>query len=107
LSLVVVIADNASYGTIRQHQERAYPERVIATELVNPDFVAAAQAYGALGLRCASEAEIEPCLRAALAHRGVAVVDVRTSLAWIHPNQELPGLLRHLPSREQERALSG
>lgn len=107
LSLVVVIANNASFGTIRQHQERAYPARVIATELANPDFAAAARAYGALGLRCASEAEIRPCLRAALDHRGVAVVDVRTSLAWIHPNQELPGLLRPPPVRAQEQALSG
>jgi acetolactate synthase-1/2/3 large subunit len=37
------------YGTIRMHQEREFPGRVYGTELVNPDFVALASAYGAYG----------------------------------------------------------
>src|SRR5205823_4194912 len=44
--LLVIVVDNASYGTIRMHQERDYPERVSATELNNPDFAALARAYG-------------------------------------------------------------
>ena len=37
------------YGTIRMHQERDYPGRVIGTELKNPDFAALARAYGGHG----------------------------------------------------------
>mgnify|MGYP006279624969 FL=1 len=37
------------FGTIRMHQERNYPERVISTDLKNPDFVALAKSYGAHG----------------------------------------------------------
>ncbi len=39
LPVIVVLADNGLYGTIRMHQERDYPGRVVATELKNPDFV--------------------------------------------------------------------
>jgi acetolactate synthase-1/2/3 large subunit len=50
LPLVVVIADNGIYGTIRMHQEREYPGRISATELHNPDFVAYARAFGGFGV---------------------------------------------------------
>ena len=36
--LIVIVVDNAQYGTIRMHQERDYPGRVVGTELKNPDF---------------------------------------------------------------------
>ncbi|MGA8113929.1 MAG: thiamine pyrophosphate-dependent enzyme, partial [Actinocatenispora sp.] len=81
--LRVLIADNGSYGTIRAHQERAYPGRVIATDLANPDFARWAEAHGALGLAVETPAEVEPALRGALAHDGPAVVTVRTSLTHI------------------------
>ena len=43
---IVLVVNNRSYGTIRMHQERSYPGRVSFTDLVNPDFVAIARAYG-------------------------------------------------------------
>jgi len=49
LPIVVLVADNGLYGTIRMHQERDYPGRVIATALRNPDFVAYALAFGGYG----------------------------------------------------------
>ncbi len=52
VNTVTVIVDNATYGTIRMHQERDYPSRVIATDLKNPDFVKYAEAFGAFGIRC-------------------------------------------------------
>ena len=49
LPFIVLIADNGIYGTIRMHQEREYPGRIIATELRNPDFAAYARAFGGFG----------------------------------------------------------
>ena len=49
LPIVVLVVNNGMYGTIRMHQERHYPGRVVATDLVNPDFVAYARAFGAHG----------------------------------------------------------
>ncbi|HWE45820.1 MAG TPA: thiamine pyrophosphate-binding protein [Caulobacteraceae bacterium] len=51
IAVIVVVIDNASYGSIRFHQEKYFPDRVIATDLVNPDFVALAKAYGAYAER--------------------------------------------------------
>jgi acetolactate synthase-1/2/3 large subunit len=92
--LVIVVANNGSYGTIRHHQERSFPGRVIATDLANPDFAALARAYGAMGLSVGDEEGLAPALRAALEHPGPAVVDVRTSLTWISANQSLADLGR-------------
>ena len=47
--IVVLIVNNGMFGTIRMHQERHYPGRVSGTDLVNPDFAALAQAFGAHG----------------------------------------------------------
>jgi len=48
-NIIVIVANNRMLGTIRMHQERTYPGRVVATDLINPDFAALAQAYGAHG----------------------------------------------------------
>ena len=49
--VIVLVVDNGMYGTIRAHQERAFPGRVHATTLVNPDFAALARACGAYAER--------------------------------------------------------
>lgn len=49
LPIIIVVVNNCMYGTIRMHQERNYPGRVYGTDLVNPDFAAFAQAFGAKG----------------------------------------------------------
>jgi acetolactate synthase-1/2/3 large subunit len=51
LNLIVVVIDNSSYGSIRHHQEKYFPGRVVATDLVSPDFVTLAQSYGAYAER--------------------------------------------------------
>ncbi|MEM7564782.1 MAG: thiamine pyrophosphate-binding protein [Pseudomonadota bacterium] len=45
-NIIVIVVNNGIYATIRMHQEREYPGRVIGTDMINPDFVALAQAYG-------------------------------------------------------------
>jgi acetolactate synthase I/II/III large subunit len=49
LGVIVLLVNNGMYGTIRMHQERHHPGRVIGTDLHNPDFAALARAYGAYG----------------------------------------------------------
>jgi acetolactate synthase-1/2/3 large subunit len=48
-AVIVLVVNNGMYGTIRTHQERHHPGRVIGTDLYNPDFAALARAYGAHG----------------------------------------------------------
>lgn len=42
---IVLLVNNGTYGTIRMHQERNYPERVTFTDIKNPDFVSLAKSY--------------------------------------------------------------
>jgi acetolactate synthase I/II/III large subunit len=83
LPVVFIVANNNSYGTIRLHQEMAYPGRAIGTDLVNPDFARLAEAFGALGIRVQQDHDTGPSLAKALACGGPAVVEVRTSLQHI------------------------
>ena len=80
---VVIVADNGSYGTIRMHQEKHFPERVSATALHNPDFAALARTYGALGFAVERSDQIDDALQSALEARRPAIIAVRTSLQHI------------------------
>ena len=64
--LLVIVVDNGSYGTIRMHQEREYPERISATELKNPDFAALARAYGGWAETVETTEDFAPALDEAL-----------------------------------------
>lgn len=48
-AVIYLVVNNSMFGTIRMHQERNYPTRVVATELVNPDFVTYAASFGIPG----------------------------------------------------------
>ncbi len=50
-SILTIVVNNAMLATIRMHQERRHPGRVIATDLWSPDFTALARAYGGEGER--------------------------------------------------------
>ena len=66
--LICIVVDNGTWGTIRMHQEREYPERVSGSDLMaNPDFAALARAYGWHSSKVESTAEFEPAFAAALA----------------------------------------
>lgn len=73
---VIILVDNGSYGTIRMHQERSYPNRVVATDLANPDFAAFAQSFGAHGETVTETAQFRAALERALAvsHKGLPAV---------------------------------
>jgi acetolactate synthase I/II/III large subunit len=65
-NVVFIVVDNGMYGTIRMHQEREHPGRVVGTDLVNPDFAALARAHGALGETVTHTGEFAPALERAL-----------------------------------------
>jgi acetolactate synthase-1/2/3 large subunit len=74
LPIVVVIADNGMYGTIRLHQEREYPGRVVGTQLRNPDFVGYAQCFGGYGERVERTRDFAPALVRAIASGKPAIL---------------------------------
>ena len=67
LAIIIIVVDNAMYGTIRMHQEREYPGRVFGTTLRNPDFAAYARAFGGHGERIEKTDDFAPAFERALA----------------------------------------
>jgi acetolactate synthase-1/2/3 large subunit len=87
LPIVTVIADNGSYGTIRMHQEREFPGRVLATTLRNPDFAAYARAFGGFGASVLATAEFPEAFAAARASGLPSIIHCKTD-----PDAILPGI---------------
>jgi acetolactate synthase-1/2/3 large subunit len=81
--LLIVLVDNGSYGTIRMHQEREYPERISATELKNPDFAGLARAYGGWAQTVEKTEEFTPALDAALKRKGIRLIHCKTDVEQI------------------------
>ena len=77
LPVIVVLADNGLYGTIRMHQERDYPGRVIATALTNPDFVAYALAFGGYGAVVEKTADFPAAFCAAQASGKPSIIHLK------------------------------
>jgi acetolactate synthase I/II/III large subunit len=89
LPIVVIICDNASYGTIRMHQERDYPDRVCATELHNPNFDDYARAFGGFGVRVTRTEDFPDAFRAAQRSNLPAIVHLRIDTRAITPSKTL------------------
>ena len=85
LPIVVVVIDNAMYGTVRMHQEREYPGRVSATLLNSPDFAALARACGGHGESVLRTEEFAPAFERAVASGKPAIVHVKIDREAITP----------------------
>jgi acetolactate synthase I/II/III large subunit len=94
LDVVVLVVNNGRYGTIRMHQERAYPGRVIATDLDNPDFPALARAYGAAGEAVTDTEAFPDAFDRALAAGRPALLDLHVDPDAIAPGLSLLALRR-------------
>ncbi len=86
LPIIVVLIDNAMYGTIRMHQEREFPGRISATYLKNPDFAAYAVAFGGHGERVESTEEFMPAFDRAVKSGKPAILH-----CFIDPEAITPG----------------
>jgi acetolactate synthase-1/2/3 large subunit len=94
--VLILIFNNGMYGTIRMHQERQYPARVIGTELVNPRFDLMAQSFGGFGKVVESSAQFAPVLAEAIdftrARKLPAVIELRTDAQVITPGATLDSI---------------
>jgi acetolactate synthase I/II/III large subunit len=63
---IVLVLNNNTYGTIRMHQEREYPQRVSGSDIAGADFSVLARGYGYHGVRITRTQEFEAELIQAL-----------------------------------------
>ena len=77
LNVVSIVFNDGAFGNVKRTQQQAFSGRLIASELVNPDFVALVRSFGIDAERVETPAQLEGALRAALAARAPALIEVR------------------------------
>jgi acetolactate synthase-1/2/3 large subunit len=76
LGVVVVLFDNNAFYNVKRIQQESYGNRVIAADLVNPDFIKLAESFGIAAYRASTAAELEAAVRRGLALDAPALVHV-------------------------------
>ncbi len=84
VNVVTIIFNDNVYGATYRIQQNNYEGRYIGTELVNPDFAAYAESFGARGIKLPDHKDLRSALRSALLEKGPVVIEVPT------PNMTTP-----------------
>ena len=87
LNPIFIIINNKKLGTIRMHQERNFPKRIIGTDILNPDFIALANAYGIDAYRVTETAEFGGVFEKAKVSQSATLIEL-----IIEPNVLGPAL---------------
>ncbi|MGN6191662.1 MAG: thiamine pyrophosphate-dependent enzyme [Rhodanobacteraceae bacterium] len=76
IGVVVLVFNNNAYGNVRRDQLEGFDGRVVASDLVNPDFVKLAESFGVGAVRVTSPQDFRPALERALADGGPYLIDI-------------------------------
>jgi thiamine pyrophosphate-dependent acetolactate synthase large subunit-like protein len=82
LNIPIIIPNNNAYGMIKVQQRDQFDEQFMAVDLVNPDFVALANAFGANGLKITSPDELGKALETAFAADKPTVIEIPWHWIW-------------------------
>ena len=88
-AIIYLVVNNGMFGTIRMHQEKHHPDRMIATDLFNPDFVAYAKAFGIGGERVTRTEDFAGALDRARAAKEGYLIELVVDPEAITPVQTL------------------
>jgi acetolactate synthase-1/2/3 large subunit len=73
---VAVVFDDGAYGNVRRMQQELYGNRVIASDLANPDWQMLAKSFGIMAMKAKSPAELESALRRGIAADEPVLIEV-------------------------------
>jgi len=76
IPLVAVVFVDDAFGNVRRIQEERFGNRLIASDLSNPDFVKYAESFGAVGRRARGPDELRVSLRESFARREPTLIEV-------------------------------
>jgi acetolactate synthase I/II/III large subunit len=76
IPLVAIVFADGAYGNVRRIQQEKYGNRVIASDLTNPDFVRFADSFGAAAERARDPAQLRAALKRAIARREPSLIEV-------------------------------
>jgi acetolactate synthase I/II/III large subunit len=97
---IVLVFNNHMYGTIRMHQERAYPGRVSGTTLTNPDFAKVIEAFGGHGEVVSETAAFTLAFRRAVESGRPAVIELAMNPEQITTRATIADLRAGKPSHK-------
>ena len=100
---IILVFNNTMYGTIRMHQERRFPGRVVGTALKNPDFLALARAYEVFGASVTRTAEFVPAFEEAASRSQAAIIELKMDPEMITTRATLSDIRRQAAERQTER----
>ena len=80
LNILIIVVNNSSYGTIRMHQEKHYPKRVIGTNIKNPDFVSLSKSMGAKAVKVENKKEFFKAFKKFYKLKGVSLIELITDI---------------------------
>jgi len=86
---IFLVVNNNSYGTIRMHQEREFPNRVSGTSLVNPNFAAFAQSFGVDGVVIEQTSDFFPAFDKAMVSKTPMLLELRVGENCLGPDRTL------------------
>lgn len=89
LPIIYLVVNNGMYGTIRMHQERSHPGRVISTQLMNPDFVTYARSFGIPGEMITRTDQFPDALKRARASAEGYLIELQVDPEALTPTQSL------------------
>lgn len=78
IPLVTLVFNDNAFGNVRRFQQQNFGNRVIASDLQNPDFVKLAECFGAQGIRVRTPEELRPALRRGFSTNGPTVIEIPT-----------------------------
>ncbi len=76
IAVVVVVFDNGAFGNVKRIQQERYGNRLIASDLHNPDFVRLADSFGVASFKASDARQLEDVLHKAFALNAPALVHV-------------------------------
>jgi acetolactate synthase-1/2/3 large subunit len=89
LPVIVIIVNNAMYGSIRMHQELHFPNRPSGTDLLNPDFAALARSYGVHGEAIEAHQDFPAAFARAVSAKGPAIIELRVNRNQLTPDRRM------------------
>lgn len=76
IAVVAIVFNNSAFGNVRRDQQTVYGNRLLGSDLENPDFVALAESFGVRGMLAQTPEELRERLSEALAAGEPAVIEV-------------------------------
>jgi acetolactate synthase-1/2/3 large subunit len=76
IPLVAILFNDGAYGNVRNMQRHDHGNRVIGTDLANPDFIKLADSFGIAGYRAKDPAALRKALETALGKHEPALIEV-------------------------------